>query len=302
MHRPIPYGRAVCYSGYRDNQSPHLRKYPSDQEVLEDLKLLIPHFDYIRMYDTSWHAYSVLRVIQEHQLPLKVMLGAEGGGEESNPNCPWGGTHSEEELAYHRIHNLAKLDEMALLANTYPNIVLAVSVGNESTASWHPNRIPPHRIAEYVRYIKPKVKCPITFCEGANYYRDIDEEVAQEVDFISIHCYPAWNKTPFKEAVSATIRDYLDTQAKYPNKQIIFTEFGWPTSANQRMNAVEMNETNQFLYHQAMKKWRDEHQVTMFIFEAFDEPWKGGNDPQEQEKHWGIYKVDRKSKRAVETL
>ena len=32
------------------------------------------------------------------------------------------------------------------------------------------------------------------------------------------------------------------------------------------------------------------------MFEAFDEPWKGGNNPLEAEKNWGIFKVDRTPK------
>jgi hypothetical protein len=38
------YKPAICYSGYRDNQSPITKVYPSDAEVLEDLILLSKHF------------------------------------------------------------------------------------------------------------------------------------------------------------------------------------------------------------------------------------------------------------------
>jgi exo-beta-1,3-glucanase (GH17 family) len=36
------------------------------------------------------------------------------------------------------------------------------------------------------------------------------------------------------------------------------------------------------------------------MFEAFDEPWKGSDDPHEPEKHWGFYYVDRKPKPIIE--
>ncbi len=45
-----------------------------------------------------------------------------------------------------------------------------------------------------------------------------------------------------------------------------------------------------------MNKWSEEEQITIFFFEAFDEPWKGSNDANEPEKHWGIYDVHRKIK------
>ena len=106
----INYGRAVCYSGYRENQSPGLKVYPSYDEVLFDLTLLEKHFDYIRMYDPYQHAQTVLKVIKENNIKLKVMLGVEPGGEISNPDCPWGGLHSDEEIALNKINNFKQLD------------------------------------------------------------------------------------------------------------------------------------------------------------------------------------------------
>jgi len=45
----IQFGRAICYSGYRQNQSPLTKVYPTYEEVLSDLTFLSKHFDYIRM-------------------------------------------------------------------------------------------------------------------------------------------------------------------------------------------------------------------------------------------------------------
>jgi hypothetical protein len=38
--------------------------------------------------------------------------------------------------------------------------------------------------------------------------------------------------------------------------------------------------------------------VTVFYFEAFDEPWKGTGT----EGHWGLFSVDRKAKLAMQGL
>jgi len=40
----------------------------------------------------------------------------------------------------------------------------------------------------------------------------------------------------------------------------------------------------------------DRNQTVLFTLDAFDEPWKGGNDPSEPEKHWGLFQVDRTPK------
>ena len=62
------------------------------------------------------------------------------------------------------------------------------------------------------------------------------------------------------------------------------------------------NEDYQKGYLDQMISWSNKNQVTMFIFEAFDEPWKGGDDPLEAEKHWGIYDVNRIGKPWIRQL
>jgi len=296
------YKPAICYSGYRNDQSPITQTYPTDTEVLEDLILLSKHFDYIRMYDISKHAESVLRVITEHHVPLKVMLGIEPKGEISNPNCPWGGVYSEEELLRHKTMNVKQLDQVASLANRYKEIVLAISIGNENTAYWHPNKMSSATLVEHAKTLKSKTDLPITFCEGAHEWRAQGTELAKIVDFISIHVYPLWQRVPYAQAVESTIEEYDRTKAAFPDKPIIFTEFGWTTSASEQMDPSQTTEDYQRAYLDRMMEWSKKNQVTMFIFEAFDEPWKGGTDPLEAEKHWGIYKVDRKGKPWISQL
>jgi exo-beta-1,3-glucanase (GH17 family) len=48
--------------------------------------------------------------------------------------------------------------------------------------------------------------------------------------------------------------------------------------------------------------WTRKEGILTFVFEAFDEPWKGSSDPMEPEKHWGLYTVNRKPKKVVDQL
>jgi exo-beta-1,3-glucanase (GH17 family) len=295
------YHKAICYSGYRENQSPIHKIYPSDQEVLEDLLLLSKIFEYIRMYDPYHHAQTVLKLIDEHKIPLKVMLGVEPKGELSNPNCPWGGLHSDEAIKRHKKENYDQLDLLLELAAKYENHILALSVGNESTSDWHGNLMPESSLVSHVHYLKERTQIPVTFNEGAYYWQHKCENLAKIVDLISIHSYPVWVNIPYKDSFNYTIKDYTNTQNKYPNKPIIFTEFGWPTQANQKMNVTETNEVIQAQYLEEMLLWSEKEDVLMFIFEAFDEPWKGSNDPDEPEKHWGLWNHYRVPKKFAKT-
>jgi len=287
---------AICYSGYRENHSPRTSTYPSEAEVLEDLTLLAKNFKYIRMYDPYHHAKTVLKVIKEHGIDLKVMLGVEPRGEISNPNCPWGGLHSDEEIAKNKVLNYEQLDLLADLCNAFGDIVLAASVGNENTSPWHHNLMKPETIAAYAFYLKKKISQPVTFCEGANNWVSHGQKIAEAVDFISIHSYPVWIKVPLKDAFHATVKDYEDTVKTYPHKPVCFTEFGWATMSNGPMIKEETNEDAQKMYLDQILPWAKKNDVTMFIFEAFDEPWKGSNQWDEPEKHWGIYDVKRQPK------
>ena len=61
----------------------------------------------------------------------------------------------------------------------------------------------------------------------------------------------------------------------------------------------QANEEYQVKYIESLWKWAKEEDIQVFIFEAFDEPWKGAEDnDDEPEKHWGIYNVDRTKKKA----
>lgn len=48
--------------------------------------------------------------------------------------------------------------------------------------------------------------------------------------------------------------------------------------------------------------WSAKNKALFFFFEACDESWKGSSDPNDPEKHWGLYHTDRTPKLAVENL
>jgi len=56
----LAFGRAICYSGFRDGQSPETGIFPTYDEIKEDLLLLQGHWEYLRLYDCDNHAETVL--------------------------------------------------------------------------------------------------------------------------------------------------------------------------------------------------------------------------------------------------
>ena len=59
---------------------------------------------------------------------------------------------------------------------------------------------------------------------------------------------------------------------------------------------------NQKKYYEEFWDWSDKEKIISYMFEAFDEPWKGGNRPNEAEKNWGIFRVDRTPKLIMQKI
>lgn len=289
--------RAICYSGYRTGQRPGTRSYPSEREVLEDLSLLAPRFTHLRMYDCSPHVQMVLALIAKHHLPFKVMIGAWLAAEASNPMCPWGGRYEDDVLTRNRRENQVQLAKAISLANRYPDIVSSVSAGNEATVEWTDHLVPLEHVIQYVRTLKAGVKQPVTFCENYVPWQGELKALAAEVDFISLHTYPEWEQKSIDEALAFTEDNYDSVAKKYPGKPVVITEAGWATRSNGRGIPKEnANEPFQKRYLEELDAWSKKRGILTFVFEAFDEPWKGSEHPDEPEKHWGLYTVDRKPK------
>ena len=142
----IPFGKAICYSGYRDGQSPETGIYPTYEQVKEDLLILHNHWTYLRLYDCSLHAETVLKVIDNEKLNFKVMLGAYIGAELNNFGCPWGMIFTEKELKRNKKENLAQIKKLIRLANQYPDIVFSLSAGNEATVDWNDHYVPVEKV------------------------------------------------------------------------------------------------------------------------------------------------------------
>lgn len=299
----MTFKRAICYSGFRDGQSPDTGIFPSELEIKADLMLLKEHWSAIRLYACDLHAKRVLDVIRREKLPFKVMLGAYIAAEVSNPECPWGGVHDASTLASNQEHNLQELERAAVWANTYGDIVEIVSVGNEATVDWTDHLVDPAKIQAYALNLKTRIKQPVTFCENYVPWLSKLEALAQQLDVIAVHSYPVWEFKKVDEALDFTIGNYEAVRRKYPDKPIVITEAGWATASSGRGIPPEnVSEAAQSFYIQALLEWAERCDVLVYVFEAFDEAWKGSDDPLEPEKHWGLYRANRSPKAVIHSL
>lgn len=299
----LAQGNAICYSGYRVGQSPQDGSFPSYEQVREDLHILKDNWASLRLYDCSEHAEVILEVIQKESLKFKVMLGANMQAEVNNPDCPWEANYSDETLEENRQDNDEEIDRLIALANRYPKIVFSVSVGNEASVDWTDHMVPVDQLIAYVRKIKREIKQPVTFCENYVPWTHRLAPLVAELDFISLHTYPVWEYQSIDVALEYTKKNYYSVADHYPDIPVIITEAGWTTSSNGRgIEPWNASQEFQAIYYRDLINWSRFSGILTFVFEAFDEPWKGSGEPLEPEKHWGLFTVDRLPKLVMQEL
>ena len=292
-------GNGVCFSPYRDGQSPS-GALPGEADILADLQLVVPYWQLLRMYDSNPVSERTLALIDREKLPLRLLLGV------------WIAPENDAEA---RAANEKQVATAIRLANAYPDIVVAVVVGNETCVYWSAHRVGPDALIPWIRQVRTAVAQPVTTADDYNFWNKPESyAVATEVDFITLHGYALWNGQQVADAMDWTSRIYDSIVSLHPGVPVIFGETGWSTSHNPAQNGPDSEGTlmkgevsvrAQESYLRQHYQWVSDRRIPVVLFEAFDENWKGGGattSPTASEKHWGVFTADRKPKPSFEAI
>lgn len=289
-------GNGVSFSPYRDGQLPN-GELPGEEEILADLRLLAPYLKLLRMYDSNPVAERTLALIRCERLPLRLLLGA------------WIAPETSEAV---RETNREQAANAIRLANEYPDIVLAVLVGNETCVSWSGHLVGPDA---WIREVRTAVAQPVSTADDYNFWNKPESHaVAAEVDFITLHGYALWNSQQLENAMTWTDEVYDSIVEMHAGVPIVFGETGWTTQyeptqigpgSEGTLMQGEVSVAAQLAYLRQHYAWVEERRVPTILFEAFDENWKGGGDatsPDASAKHWGVFTANRKPKASIEAI
>ena len=311
---------AVSYSPYVLSQTEPARasEVISKTNIKSDLdKLLHGGFKLIRLFDSSDKvARQTLEVIAENQLDMKVILGT------------WIAPDNDT-------FNQAEIARAVALANDsqFKNIVVAVSVGNETMVSWSDHKSTPAQMAAYITATRNQIKQPVTTDDDWAFYAEKSSSeqnpkaVLDAVDFISIHVYPlsetiytgtTWDwqqlgsntsvraKAMMDAALAATVDHYAKVRANvdargYGKLPIVIGEAGWKAVAS-RGEYNRASPVNQKMYFDGLQDWVSKVRaktasgpVSIVYFQAFDEDWKGSDDK------WGLFNKNREARCAIQS-
>ncbi len=320
--------KAVNYSPYRSNNRD--TEVVTRENVLQDLGLLAQGgFTLVRTFDSSNEfALLMLQIIKANQINMKVQLGIY--------IAPTNGSGAT--LASALAYNNAEVARGIKLANDFKDIVIAVSVGNESIAFGNNT---PEVMAGYLSTVRSGVTQPLTTNDVWDAYAGLPGNsgagmpafVTNLIDFAAVHTYPIlyasanyydpwdWEQQAVPVAGRASammdaavervkvnfaaVRKYLDGQG-HSDLPIVIGEAGWKAVPTGDLGLLA-HPANQKMFYDRLMAWGEQSKKTggplaIFYFEAFDEPWKGTINPAFNDDSWGLFDVNRKARFVVQDL
>ena len=254
----------ISYAPFRGAQTPlDLSTKIEPAQIEQDLAQLAKVTDCVRTYSVDFGLDQVPEIAQRHG--LKVMLGL------------WVSSHNDR--------TQYQIGTGVALANRFPNVVRAVVVGNEALLR---GEVSPAVLAETIRSVKSRVKMPVTYADVWEFWLRY-RELANAVDFVTIHILPYWEDDPVAAQDAAGHVDAIRQRVveSFPGKEIMIGEVGWPSAGRMREGALPSPANQARVLADVLERGRREA-FRVNVIEAFDQPWKralegtvGG--------HWGLF-------------
>ncbi|WP_367155376.1 glycosyl hydrolase family 17 protein [Methylomonas sp. HYX-M1] len=271
----VPSGKlaSLSFAPFPEGYNPLEKTFPSYQLIDEDMQLLADKTRSIRTYTSMGGAIAAVPEIAQ-KYGVEVIQGG------------WlGSTYAD---------NQKEIAALIKAANSYPNTVKRVIVGNEVLLR---GDLEIDRLIEYIREVKRAVKQPVSYADVWSMYVK-HPQLIKEVDFITIHILPYWEDEPIAverapEHLEAIVNQ-VEEEARQiaPGKKILIGESGWPSAGRQRGLAAP-SVVNSAKYIRSMIEVVNKHGFDYNIVEAFNQPWKSDLEGVVG-ANWGLLSADRK--------
>lgn len=259
-----------AFSAFQRYQSPLEGTFPSEAELGRDLRILSRYGKSIRTY-ASAESDAIPRLAQHYG--LEVTAGA------------W--------LDRRLDNNERELLALKSAAMKFPNIERAI-VGNEALLR---SDLSVQQLTQYLDQAREMLDIPVSTAEPWHMWLRYPE-LADHVDYITVHLLPYWEGVPRRQAVKDVLARYDEVRARFPKKKVVIGEVGWPSNGDRFVHArPSVEDEAQFLRRFfAVAK---ERKLDYFVMEAFDQPWKETGEGRVG-AYWGMFDADRELKFALE--
>ena len=254
-------------SAFQRYQNPLKNDFPSEDEIESDLKLLSRYTSRIRTYSTLQNP-QVYRLAEREG--LDVMAGA------------WMDRRLD--------NNELELEALIAQARRYPNSITRVIVGNEVLFR---GDLTPEQLMAYADRARAALKQPVSIAEPWHIWAKYPE-LADHVDFITVHLFPYWNGVSREAAIGEAMDSFKALQRLFPNKHIVIGEIGWPSNGD-RFQYAQPSVSDEAIFLRNWFNAAKQQKIDYYVMEAFDQPWKEKLAGR-TEAYWGMFNADRQPK------
>jgi len=275
---PVPAFVGVNYGPFhKDGQIPGTPI--SNSQFLADLKIMAQKFTYIKTYavDKQSRLDQLVPLAALRYPNLKIYLGIyEDGTNHSGVTQP-------------------QLDLAIAQANKYPNTVACVVVGNECLPTDStPVPVSVQQLITDLQYVRNKItnkNILVTTCLGYQAAITYGNQLAPSCDFMMVNIYPFYGQVSINGAWQNLVNAYNMFVNQFAGKQVVVGETGWPSAGPANGSAAPSVANEQDCISQILAQGSQLGPI--FLFEAFDEPWKTENA---WAPHWGLWNKNGNAK------
>jgi len=264
--------KGFAYNGFQRDQSPLKQSYPTREQLAGDLDLLARISDGLRTYGMT-------------DMPDLLELAGE---REMNVTA---GAWLDPDVEKNEREITAVIDAARKMRH-----VERLMVGNEAILR---GDLKPDELIVYLDRVRKAVRKPVSSAEPWHVWLRYPE-LAQHVDYITVHLLPYHEGVPVEAAVDYAFQRYDELVKAFPRKKIVVGEIGWPSKGPTLGAAVPSLDNEARFIREFLSNPRTAR-IDYFLMEAIDQPWKvdveGWAGP-----YWGMYNADREQKFALEGI
>ncbi len=195
--------RGFSFSPYAEGQNPLEKKYPSRKDMIRDLDRLAGLTSRVRTYSSSDGLENIPRLASEKGFSVTAGAWLDRDVYKNN------------------------LEIQHLIDNARQGFgIERLLVGNETLLR---GDLSVPLLKAYLAEVRAATDLPVSTAEPWHVWIK-HPELANAVDYITIHVLPYWEGVPVSEAPQWAMDRYHQVQKAFPNKKVLIGEVGWPSA------------------------------------------------------------------------
>jgi exo-beta-1,3-glucanase (GH17 family)/cellulose synthase/poly-beta-1,6-N-acetylglucosamine synthase-like glycosyltransferase len=270
---PLSMGRVdgFAYSPMRPGQSPNREQFPSEADIEADIAIIAQHGRSLRTYSVDGSLARIPEIAAGYDLAVTVGVWLDG------------------DLAAND-SRLARLEQVVAESSNVERVI----IGNETLLT---GTLTAETLIGYLSALRERVDVPISTAEPWHIWLE-HRELAEHVDFLTVHLLPYWEGVPADEAVALVTQRTGELTGRFPDRPIVIGEVGWPSNGRSR-GAASASRADAEVFLRDFLSAAELLGYDYFLMEAFDQPWKRAEEG-EVGAYWGLFDGARRAKYAFD--